>query len=98
VAAEPAVKDPIGPELKQLLRHLKLGKMLDTLPERLTLAKQVQRALGHAEFLELVLADEHTRREAKSAQLRARAVLVCHTSLTERAGETQVSLAAGSWL
>lgn len=71
MAAKPAVNDPIGPELKQLLRHLKLGKMLDTLPERLTLAKQ--RGLGHSEFLELVLADEHTRREAKSAQLRARA-------------------------
>src|SRR3954466_6678863 len=64
------VTDPIGPELKQILRHLKLGQMLDTLPERLALAKQQH--LGHADFLELVLADEHTRREAKSATLRAR--------------------------
>jgi hypothetical protein len=29
--------------------------------------------MRHAEFLELVLADEVTRREANSAQLRARA-------------------------
>src|SRR3954447_5376867 len=71
MAAKNTATDPIGPELKQLLRHPKLGRMLDTLPERLTLAHQ--RSLGHAEFLELVLADEHTRREAKSAQLRARA-------------------------
>ena len=41
----------------------------DTLPERLTLARQQQ--LGHAVFLELVLADEVTRRESRSATLRA---------------------------
>ena len=33
------VQDPISPDLKQVLRRLKLGKMLDTLPERLTLAR-----------------------------------------------------------
>ena len=57
-------------ELKALLRNLKLGRMLDTLPERLALAKT--RSMGHAEFLELVLADEVTRRETTSAALRAR--------------------------
>ena len=57
-------------ELKALLRNLKLGRMLDTLPERLALAKA--RSMGHAEFLELVLADEVTRRETTSAALRAR--------------------------
>jgi DNA replication protein DnaC len=67
----PRLADPISPDLKQVLRTLKLGKLLDTLPERLTLAKQQQ--LAHAEFLELVLADEVTRREANSAALRARA-------------------------
>ena len=45
----------VSPELKTLLRKVKLGKALDTLPERLALAKT--RQLGHAEFLELVLAD-----------------------------------------
>lgn len=64
------IVDPIGAELKQTLRALKLGKMLDTLPERLALAKQQH--LSHAAFLELVLADEATRRESSSAQLRAR--------------------------
>jgi len=57
-------------ELKALLRNLKLGRMLDTLPERLALAKT--RSMGHAEFLELVLADEVTRRETTSAALRGR--------------------------
>ena len=53
-----------------LLLSVKLGRMLDTLPERLALAKS--RNLGHAEFLELVIADEVTRRETSSAALRSR--------------------------
>jgi DNA replication protein DnaC len=61
----------ISAELKALLRRLKLGRCTDTLPERLALAKT--RDLAHAEFLELVLADEVTRRETTSAALRARA-------------------------
>ena len=67
----PALADPVSTDLKTLLRALKLGKLLDTLPERLTLARQQQ--LPHADFLELVLADEVTRRDTSSAALRARA-------------------------
>ena len=63
--------NPVSAELKQVLRTLKLGKLLDTLPERLTLARQQN--LPHADFLELVLADEITRRDTNSAALRARA-------------------------
>ena len=61
----------VSPELKALLRRVKLGKALDTLPERLALARTG--GMGHAEFLELVLADEVTRRETSSAMVRARA-------------------------
>ena len=61
----------ISAELKTVLRAVKLGRCLDTLPERLALAKA--RSMGHADFLELVLADEVTRRETSSAALRARA-------------------------
>lgn len=60
----------VTPELKALLRRVKLGRCLDTLPERLALAQTGQ--MGHAEFLELVLADEVSRRETSSAALRAR--------------------------
>jgi hypothetical protein len=67
----PALADPISPDLKTILRTLKLGKLLDTLPDRLTLAKQQQ--LAHADFLELLLADEVARRDTNSAALRARA-------------------------
>src|ERR1700722_3725384 len=60
----------ISAELKAVLRQVKLGRCLDTLPERLALARS--RQMGHAEFLELVLSDEVTRRETTSAALRAR--------------------------
>ena len=60
----------VSPELRALLRRVKLGQLLDTLPERLALAKT--NGLAHGEFLELVLADEVTRRDTSSATLRAR--------------------------
>ncbi|HET8661517.1 MAG TPA: IS21-like element helper ATPase IstB [Micromonosporaceae bacterium] len=67
----PTLPDPVSADLRQVLRTLKLGRMLDTLPERLTLARQ--QSMPHADFLELVLADEVTRRDTSSAALRARA-------------------------
>ena len=60
----------ITPELRSLLRTVKLGQLMATLPERLALA--AARGLSHAEFLELLLSDEVTRRDATSAQRRAR--------------------------
>jgi len=65
------IRDAVSPDLRMTLRALKLGQMLATLPDRLTLARQQK--MTHADFLELVLADEVTRRDAKSAGLRARA-------------------------
>jgi DNA replication protein DnaC len=64
------VTDPVSSELRGTLRALKLGQMLTTLPERLVLARQQK--MPHADFLQLILADEVTRRETKSASLRAR--------------------------
>ena len=55
----------VSPELKTLMRKLKLGQLLDTLPERLALAKSHD--LGHAEFLEQLFSDEAMRRDADSA-------------------------------
>ena len=60
----------IDPDLVATLRRLKLGRLVDTLPERLALANT--NGLSHAEFLQIVLADEVTRRDASSAALRAR--------------------------
>jgi len=56
-------------ELRALLRRVRLGRCLDTLPEPLAHSG----GMGHAEFLELVLADEVTRRETTSADRRERA-------------------------
>jgi DNA replication protein DnaC len=60
----------VSADLKSLLRRLKLGQALDTLPERLALA--AQHRLGHADFLEQLLCDEVSRRDRTSAALRAR--------------------------
>lgn len=76
----------ISPELRALLRRLKLGKSLDTLPERLALAKT--RSMSHAEFLELVCSDEVTRRDTTSAVLRARAAGLDPTMSLERWDES----------
>lgn len=48
-------------ELKPLFKRLKLGAMLDTLPERLALARRDQ--IDHAAFLQILLADEVSRRD-----------------------------------
>jgi len=61
----------VSADLRALLRRLKLGQALDTLPERLALA--AQHRLGHADFLEQLLSDEVQRRDRTSAALRARA-------------------------
>ena len=58
----------IGPDLKTALRRLKLGRMLDTLPERVLLARQQK--MPHQDFLLLVLTDEATRRDSLAVALR----------------------------
>jgi len=60
--------DTISPDLKTVLRRLKLGRMLDTLPERLTVARQQK--LAHQDFLLIALSDEASRRDALSVTLR----------------------------
>src|SRR6266511_2290247 len=64
------VTPALDPDLTATLRRLKLGQLVDTLPERLALAKANK--LTHAEFLGVVLADEVTRRDTTSAGRRAR--------------------------
>jgi DNA replication protein DnaC len=62
--------DPVSPDLRRHLATLKLGQLMATLPDRLVLARQQK--LPHADFLELLLSDEVTRRENGSAARRAR--------------------------
>jgi DNA replication protein DnaC len=70
--AAPAVKPiEVSAELKALMRRLKLGQLLDTLPERLALARTNR--LPHQDFLELLFADEVTRPDKESTARRAKA-------------------------
>lgn len=61
--------EPIGADLLRLLKTLKLGALADTLPDRAALARQHK--LSHIGFLETLLADEVSRRDSRSAALRA---------------------------
>lgn len=61
--------DPLSPDLRAVLRRLKLSRMADTLPERITLARQQK--TPYQDFLLLVLSDEASRRDSQSALLRA---------------------------
>src|SRR5262245_64391343 len=59
----------ISADLRTVLRRLKLGRMLATLPERLTLARAQQ--MPHQDLLLLVLSDEASRRDSLAASFRA---------------------------
>jgi len=78
--------DIISPELKTVLRRLKLSRMLDTLPERFTLARQQK--MPHQDFLLLALSDESSRRDGQAATLRAQRAHLQPDCQLERWDET----------
>ena len=57
-------------DLRPLLKRLKLGRMLDTLPERIALARRDH--LDYADFLQILLVDEVSRRDHGRLELRLR--------------------------
>jgi DNA replication protein DnaC len=59
----------VSADLRAALRRLKLSRMLDTLPERLLLARQQK--MPFQDFLLLVLQDEISRRDGAAASFRA---------------------------
>ena len=61
---------PIQPELKTILKRLKLSGMLATLPARVAYARSEK--LDYTQLLELVLSDEIERRDNKRVELRLR--------------------------
>jgi DNA replication protein DnaC len=61
--------DVINADLKAVLRRLKLSRILDTLPERLMLARQQK--MPHQDLLLLVLSDEVARRDSLAVTLRS---------------------------
>src|SRR5437588_831414 len=60
----------VSASLAQLLRRLKLSPVLNTLPERLSLARE--RKMPYQEFLEVLLSDEVERRDRGATARRAR--------------------------
>jgi DNA replication protein DnaC len=86
----------VSPELKVLMRRLKLGQLVTTLPERLALARNHD--LTHSEFLEQLFSDEVQRRDAASAGLRARAAkLDPHMVLEAWDEEAKITYDRGIW-
>ena len=61
--------DTVSVDLTTTLRRLKLGRMLDTLPERMVLARQQK--MPHQDFLLLVLQDEASRRDSQAVAMRS---------------------------
>lgn len=59
----------VSPELRSVLKRLKLGPVITTLPERMVLAEQQK--LSIEETLLLVLSDEVSRRESTACKRRA---------------------------
>ena len=58
----------LAPELLAALKRLRLGRVLDTLPERLTLAEQ--QGMPFEDMLLLIAQDEIARRESGAAAMR----------------------------
>lgn len=78
--------ESISPELKTVLRRLKLSRMLDTLPERVVLARQQK--MPHQDFLLLALSDEASRRDGQAATMRAQRAKLLPDAQLERWDET----------
>jgi DNA replication protein DnaC len=62
-------KTSLSPELKTVLKRLKLGATIDVLPDRIALAEKDRTPIQ--DFLLMVLGDEVSRRDAAAGSLRA---------------------------
>jgi DNA replication protein DnaC len=76
------MSDLVTADLKTVMRRLRLGKLLDTLPERLALARQQK--MPHQDFLFTLLSDECQRRDAAATTTRAQKALLDPEMTLER--------------
>lgn len=65
------MKPPVNPELVAALKRLRLGRIAETLPERMLLAEK--QSMSFDELLLLIVTDEISRRDATAASNRANA-------------------------
>jgi DNA replication protein DnaC len=63
------ITNDIHPDLRSAMRRLRLGRLLDTLPERLALARQQKQ--DHGAFLLSLLGTEVSRRDSAAVAMRA---------------------------
>ncbi len=87
--------DAISRDLKAALKRLKLSPVLDTLPERLVLARQQK--MAHQDLLLLVLADEISRRDGRAAAVRAERGHLDPEMELERWDESKVTYDKALW-
>ncbi|HQP38341.1 MAG TPA: ATP-binding protein, partial [Polyangiaceae bacterium] len=66
----PAAARSIQPDLVSALKRLRLGRVLDTLPDRLVLAEKQD--MSFDDLLLLILTDEIARRDSTATDNRAR--------------------------
>lgn len=59
----------VSPELRSAMKRLRLGKILDTLPDRLALAEKEKMPIE--DFLQMIFSDEIERRNSTASTLRA---------------------------
>jgi DNA replication protein DnaC len=71
----------LSEDLRRILARLKLGPMAETLPERLLSARHS--SMSHVDFLEMVLSDEVTRRDASALSRRSRVAHLDPTMVAE---------------
>jgi DNA replication protein DnaC len=72
----------INPELVSALKRLRLGRIADTLPERLVLANKGE--ISFEDMLLLIVTDEIARRDSTAAQNRANEAGLDHDMTLER--------------
>src|SRR4051812_21875222 len=72
----------VSPELRRVLKRLCLGKIIDTLPERLMLAQQQK--MSFEDILLIVLGDEISRRDSTPATRRAQRAGLDRDMVVER--------------
>jgi DNA replication protein DnaC len=76
----------IPPELTAILRRLRLGRILDTLPERIVLADK--QSMSPQDFLMLILSDEVGRRDSSAIAIRVRSAKLDPDMTFERFDKT----------
>jgi hypothetical protein len=75
------MKSPVNPELVAALKRLRLGRIAETLPDRMLLAEKQD--MPFDDLLLLVVTDEISRRDATAASNRSHAAGLDHSMTLE---------------